>query len=113
MKNIETDTTEVPMPLASQSPWRSLEYCAKYLRQDKPIGMPTLYRWASEGRIPAKKFNGVWLVNIALLEQQLASKVETPARPSLTPFEQARLRARSLKTEHTVKRLSLVQKGKR
>lgn len=113
MSSNEAATTEVPAPPPIQSHWRSLEYCANYLRPDKPLAMGTMYRWALEGRIPARKLNGVWLVNIVDLEQQLASKVDAPARPSLTPFEQARMRARSLKTEHTVNRPTLVQKRKR
>ncbi|MGZ3686651.1 MAG: helix-turn-helix domain-containing protein [Bdellovibrionota bacterium] len=93
------------------SPFMTVEECAQYLRMTKPGSTQTLYRWARSGKIPARKHNGKVAFHQGDIDHWSASKTLANKAPSLTPFEQARMRLRSLKTEHTVKSLPRIQKG--
>lgn len=99
------------MEVAKISPFMTIEECAAYLRMTKPKSIQTLYRWARTGKIPARKHNGKITFHQEDIDEWSASKIITPNAPSLSPFEQARVRVRSLKIEHTVKRLPRVLKG--
>lgn len=87
------------------SPFMTVEECAAYLR----VNRQTLYRWAQCGRIPARKANGKVLFHQGDIDAWTAAKASEKKTTVLSPFEQARMRLRSLKTEHTG--LSLIQKG--
>lgn len=93
------------------SPWMDVTECAKHLRPSKPLNCKTLYRWAKKGLIPAHKLNGVVMFHREEVDKHVASNAAVEKPASLTPFEQARLRARSLKTEHTERRQPKFQKG--
>lgn len=88
------------------SPFMTAAECADYLR----MNAQTLYRWAQRGKIPARKLGGKVLFHQGDVDAWSASQVAAKKSVALSPFEQARLRLRSLKTEHTG--LSLIQKGK-
>lgn len=94
------------------SPFMSVAECGAYLRPGKPINVQTLYRWAKCGKIPARRLNGVLVFHQGDIDSWTASKAASPQPPSRSPFELARMRVRSLKTEHTVKRHPRIQKGR-
>ncbi len=104
--SVNTNTARV-------SPFMNVGECAIYLRPKKPMNVQTLYRWAKNGKIPSRKHGGSVVFHQGDIDNWSASKVVAPANPSPTRFEQARMRVRSLKTEHTVKRRPRSQKGER
>lgn len=93
------------MQAARVSPFMTVEECAAYLR----VNRQTLYRWAQCNKIPARKVNGKVLFHQGDIDAWTQSSASKNKTVTLSPFEQARMRLRSLKTEHTG--LSLIQKG--
>lgn len=96
---------------AVDSPFMTVKELAVYLRPGKPMSIQTLYRWAASGRIPARYHNGSLVFHRSDVDSWSASSQAAKRSSSPTTFEQARMRVRSLKTEHTVKRLPRIQKG--
>lgn len=79
------------------SPWMSVKECAKHLRPEKPPSIKTVYRWAKRGLIPAHKLNGFVMFNRSEIDAHIASTSAEDNQASLTEFEKARIRLRSLK----------------
>jgi excisionase family DNA binding protein len=78
------------------SPFMTVKEAAAFLR----LSDKTLYRWVSQKRVPARHHGAKVLFHRDELEAWSAGQIEMqPAEPSLSPFERARQRIGSLKTE--------------
>ena len=81
----------------SDTPFMTAPEAAQFLK----MGLSTLYRLAKEEKIPARRHGGSWRFHRTELEAFDSRRHTPPAReePFLSPFERARERVRSLKTE--------------
>ncbi len=95
------------------SPFMDAAECAIYIRMTKPNSVQTIYRWAKMGKIPVRKLNGILRFHRDDIDNWSASNNPVPTTPSLSRFDQAKLRLLegSLKTEYTADRLPRTQKG--
>ena len=89
------------------SPFLTVQECAEFMK----VRPRTLYKWACAKRIPSRKHGGRLVFYRPEIEAWSASRTRPAVQPSLSKFQSARLRVRSLTTEVTETRPLESEKG--
>lgn len=80
------------------TPFMKKEECAAFLKTVKPR---TLVMWARAGKIPARKHGTEWVFPLPEIEAWSQARGNARAQPSISRFQAAKSRIRSLKTQQT------------
>lgn len=91
-------------------PYLTVEEAADYMR----LAKATLYKKACKKEIPCRKHFGKLIFVVSELDEWSARRIELsvkPERPSQSPFESARERVRSLKTQSNAAMPRPLKKG--
>jgi excisionase family DNA binding protein len=90
------------------SPYFTLPELAQFIRRSRSY----CYKKAKAGKIPSVRMDGQWLFDREIIREWVATSGKPKQVSSLTRFQQARERLRSLKTESTAASPQLL-KGER